>query len=250
LLGWMHRKFRENNNETLKDLSIASRRAALTGKLSTDDRQYYPRDVSIGKYLGRAQRDTHFSRPFTRLDAVVEAEEDFEETPTELFHGFLAIGTLGTESTTPTFSISIENIDEKETQVEEDEPELNNDEPVKIISNEAENEIFSGKATHASTGRVNQCSDISLGGQPAVSAEAYGTETGGLVCPEQNCRRSVSVTEQTGGPLSMRQKHRTSLEELLRKTKQTEENCEVGEKQTTGKRVDNSAVHLMKKFLK
>lgn len=53
-------------------------------------------------------------------------EEESSAALSELFHGFLAIGTLGTDPllddpSTPTFSISMENIAEKDTEVTENE---------------------------------------------------------------------------------------------------------------------------------
>ncbi|THG17678.1 hypothetical protein TEA_014787 [Camellia sinensis var. sinensis] len=71
------------------------------------------------------------------LEAARVEADDFEEESSvaisELFHGFLTIGTLGsdpviTDPSTPTFAISVENITEKETEVTENELKLINDE--------------------------------------------------------------------------------------------------------------------------
>ncbi|XP_028124857.1 protein LAZY 1-like [Camellia sinensis] len=135
LLGWMHRKFRAN--EPLKDFSVGNSCTCLSGQPSLDDQQYYPKSNFGTKSLGKAQRDNHLRKSFASLEAARVEADDFEEESSvaisELLHGFLTIGTLGsdpvsTDSSTPTFAISVENITEKETEVTENELKLINDE--------------------------------------------------------------------------------------------------------------------------
>ncbi|RVW40075.1 Protein LAZY 1 [Vitis vinifera] len=130
LLGWMHRKFRQNSSEPLKDFAI----------------------VKLWHQALR-QRDYYLRKSFAGLEAAREEEEDdFEEESSaaisELFHGFLAIGTLGSDPvvndpSTPTFAISVENITEKETEVTENELKLINDELEKVLGAEAKEDGYS-----------------------------------------------------------------------------------------------------------
>lgn len=189
-------------------------------------------------------------------------EEELEEEPaaalTELFHGFLAIGTLGTEPittdpATPTFSISVDHIAEKETEVTENELKLINDELEKVLGGEGRDEscnVSSGRNSHVSAGRMSHCSTITLSGKPIESAETYGN--GAIVCPLQSYLFGSAIGLPDTAP-PVRREQRTSLGELFQKTKQAEEcygtKSDRDEKRNE-KETDKSAVHLMKKMLK
>ncbi|KAK4413146.1 protein LAZY 1 [Sesamum alatum] len=261
----MHRKFRQNNNETPKDFSIG-----FTGQPSLDDLQCYPKGSYCGKSLGKAQRDNYRRNSFTCLEAARVEEEELDEEPvaalTELFHGFLAIGTLGTEPittdpATPTFSISVDHIAEKETEVTENELKLINDELEKVLGAEGRDEscnvssgrnshVSAGRNSHVSAGRMSHCSTITLSGKPIESAETCGN--GAIICPLQSYLFGSAIGLPDTAP-SVRREQRTSLGELFQKTKQAEEchgtKSDRGEKRTE-KETEKSAVHLMKKMLK
>ncbi|KAK9277581.1 hypothetical protein L1049_007126 [Liquidambar formosana] len=254
LLGWMHRKFRQNSSEPLKDFAI--------GQPSLDDQQYYPKQNYGTKPLRQAHRDYNLRKSFASLDAARVEEEDFEEESSaaisDLFHGFLAIGTLGsdpaiTDPSTPTFAISVENITEKETEVTENELKLINDELEKVLGAEAREDgcnDSSGRNSHVSTGRSSHGSTITLSGKPLEGTETNGNGT--TVCPLQGYLFG-SAFELPETTTVAKKEHRTSLGELFQRSKIAEENsgakCEKGEKRTE-KDADKSAVNLMKKILK
>ncbi|KAL0385326.1 UNVERIFIED_CONTAM: protein LAZY 1, partial [Sesamum radiatum] len=220
----MHRKFRQNSNETPKDFSIG-----FTGQPSLDDLQCYPKGSYCGKSLGKAQKDNYRRNSFTCLEAARVEEEELEEEPaaalTELFHGFLAIGTLGRESittdpATPTFSISVDHIAEKETEVTENELKLINDELEKVLGAEGRDEscnVSSGRNSHVSAGRMSHCSTITLSGKPIESAETCGN--GAIICPLQSYLFGSAIGLPDTAP-PVRREQRTSLGELFQKTKQ------------------------------
>lgn len=213
---------------------------------------------------------------FASLEAAREEEEDLEEERatalTELFHGFLHIGTLGTEPVTtdpatPTFSISVDHIAEKETKVTEDELKLINDELEKVLAAEGDScnassgrnshasagrnsHVSAGRNSHVSAGRISHCSTITLSGKPIESAETCGSEA--TNCPLQSYLFGSAIGLQETTP-PVRKEQRTSLGELFQKTKQAEDNSgtkpDRGEKRTE-KETEKSAVHVMKKMLK
>ncbi|CAL5398359.1 unnamed protein product [Camellia sinensis] len=266
LLGWMHRKFRAN--EPLKDFSIGNSCTCLSGQPSLDDQQYYPKSNFGTKSLGKAQRDNHLRKSFASLEAARVEEDDFEEESSvaisELFHGFLTIGTLGsdpviTDPSTPTFAISVENITEKETEVTENELKLINDELEKVLGAEGDgcndssgrnSHVSTGRNSYVSTGRSSHGSTITLSGKPLEGTETSGNGT--TICPLQGYLfgSAIELPETT---TVVKKEHRTSLGELFQRTKIAEENyvakSERGEKRTE-KETDKSAIHLMKKMLK
>ncbi|KAI3452571.1 hypothetical protein Pfo_009235 [Paulownia fortunei] len=257
LLGWMHRKFRQNSGETPKDFSIG-----LTARPSLEELQCYPKGTYCSKPFSKSQRDHYLRNSFASLEAARVEEEDIEDEPeaalTELFHGFLAIGTLGTEQVTtdpatPTFSISVDHIAEKDTEVTENELKLISDELEKILGAEGRDEscnVSSGRNSHVSAGRMSHCSTITLSGKPIESAETNGN--GAIICPLQSYLLGSAIGLPDTAP-PVRREHRTSLGELFHKTKLAEENSgsksDRGEKRME-KETDKSAVHLMKKMLK
>ncbi|KAK4377054.1 hypothetical protein RND71_003350 [Anisodus tanguticus] len=312
LLGWMHRKFRQNSSEPLKDFSgpvflpcILLRPSrikvtfvnvsgnpctCLTGQPSLDDLQGYPKLNYYYKSLSKAQRDNHLRKSFAGLEAAARADHDDLEDESsaalsELFHGFLAIGTLGTDTliddpSTPTFSISVENIAEKDTEVTENELKLINDELEKVLGAEANKDdgcnLSSGRNSYVSTGRsshgMSKCvitssknlklyllciyliiystgSTITLSGKQLESTENSGNGT--TVCPLQGYLFGSTVgLPETTPASSAKKERRPSLGELFQKTKLAEENYGAKSEKRTDKDSDKSAVHLMKKILK
>ena len=229
----------------------------FSGQRSLDDQQYYPKSNYGTKPL--RQRDYYLRKSFAGLEAAREEEEDdFEEESSaaisELFHGFLAIGTLGSDPivndpSTPTFAISVENITEKETEVTENELKLINDELEKVLGAEAKEDGYSsGRNSHVSTGRSSHGSTITLSGKPMEGTESNGNGT--TVCPLQGYLfgSAIELPETTS---AAKKEHRTSLGELFQRSKEENSGAkfERGEKRTD-KEADKSAVHIMKKMLK
>lgn len=205
------------------------------------------------------QRENHLRKSFASLDSVGAEDDDLGEEPSafsELFHGFLAIGTLGsdpviTDPSTPKFSISVENITEKETEVTESDLMLINEELEKVLGadgNDGSN-YSSGRNSHASAGRSSHASTITLSGKPMEGTES--SVNGTTVCPLQGYLFGTAVgMAETTVP---KKENRTSLGELFEKTKMPEEypgaKHDRGEKKAD-KESDKSAVQLMKKILK
>ncbi|XP_039060679.1 protein LAZY 1-like isoform X3 [Hibiscus syriacus] len=277
LLGWMHRKFRQNSSEPLKDFTIGHSCNCLTGHSSVDDQQLYSKPNYGTKPFRPSQRN-HIRKSFAGIEAARVDEEDYEEDSSsamsELFHGFLAIGTLGSDPnipdpSTPTFAISVENITEKETEVTENELKLINDELERVLGAEAKEEgcndssgrnsyvstgrnshVSTGRNSHVSTGRSSHGSTITLSGKPIEGPDSNGNGT--TVCPLQGYLFGSAIELSETNTVAKKE-HRTSLGELFQRTKITEENLgskyEKEEKRTE-KEGDKSAVHIMKKMLK
>ncbi|XVF43670.1 hypothetical protein PTKIN_Ptkin02bG0059500 [Pterospermum kingtungense] len=258
LLGWMHRKFHQNSSKQLKDFAIGSGRSCncIGGQSSPDDQQFFLKPNNSTKPFRQPQRD-HLQKSFAGVEAAwVEEEEDYEESSSsgisELFHGFLAIGTLGLDSdfpdpSTPTFAVSVENTTEKETEVTENELKLINDELEKVLGAEAKEEgcnDSSGRNSHVSAGRSSHGSTITLSGKPMEIPDTNSSGT--TLCPLQGYLFGSAVTTVA------KKEHRTTLGELFQRTKLTEENFECrndNEKRQTEKQGDKSSVQIIKKML-
>ncbi|XP_018821000.1 protein LAZY 1-like [Juglans regia] len=263
LLDWMHRKFRQNSGDPLKDFAI--------GQTSLDDPQCHQKPNYGTKIFKQPPKDHYLRRSFTGQEEarVLEEEElEYEEESSaaishELFHGFLAIGTLGTdqvmnELSTPKFSISIENITENETEVTENDLKLINDELEKVLGAEVKDDgcnYSSGRSSHVSAGRSSHGSSITLGGKQMEGPETNGNGT--TVCPLQGYLfgSAIELSETAAATTTVvaKKEHRTSLGELFQMSKTAEENpgtkCD-REDRRTEKEAVKSTMHLMKKLLK
>ncbi|XP_054781789.1 protein LAZY 1-like isoform X2 [Prosopis cineraria] len=250
LLGWMHRKFRQNSGEPLKDLII--------GQSALDDQQNYQKPNHGTKHFRQAQRDQNLRKSFAGLEAAKVGDDDYEEESSDaisdLFHGFLAIGTLGSEQgltdpSTPTFAISVENITEKEDEVTENELKLINDELEKVLGAETKDDYCndsSGRNSHVSAGRSSHGSIITLSGKPLEGIESNGQGT--AICPLQGYLfgSAIELSETT---TVAKKEHRTSLGELFQRSK-AEENSGAKYEKEDKREADKSAMNLMKKKLK
>ncbi|XP_023552120.1 protein LAZY 1-like [Cucurbita pepo subsp. pepo] len=251
LLGWMHRKLRQNGGEPFKDYAI--------GQQSVDDQQYISK--SSIKPFKQAQREQQLRKSFAGLESEV-GDEDYEDESShqlsEIFHGFLAIGTLGCDQVindpmTPKFSISVENITEKETEVTENELKLINDELEKVLGAETKDEGYndsSGRNSHVSMGRSSHGSTITLSGKPMDGLES--NMSGSIICPLQGYLfgSAIELSETTA---VAKKENRTSLGELFQRSKIAEENAGPKfdkEDKRAEEDIDKSAMHLMKKKLK
>lgn len=227
----------------------------LIGQPSLDDQQSYTKPNYGTRTFRQAQKE-HLRKSFAGLEAarVEEEEEYYEEEASsaisELFNGFLAIGTLGsepvnTDPSTPTFAISVENITEKETEVTENELKLINDELEKVLAEDCCNDS-SGRNSYVSAGRSSHGSTITLSGKPVEGRDSNA------VCPLQGYLFGSAIELSETTPVAKKE-HRTSLGELFQKTKLAEENSGFKferEEKRPEKEADKSAMNLMKKILK
>ena len=235
----------------------------LSGQPALDDEHNYPKANFGAKHVKQTQKDHNLRKSFAGLEAARVEDDDYEEESSaamyELFHGFLAIGTLGSEqvvadpSATPTFAVSVENITEKEEEVTENELKLINEELEKVLGAETKDDgcnYSSGRNSHVSTGRSSHGSIITLSGKPTEGPESNGNGT--AICPLQGYLfgSAIELSETT---TVAKKEHRTSLGELFQRSKLSEENFGAkGEKddKRTEREADKSALHLMKKMLK
>lgn len=221
----------------------------MSGNCCDEEHNYPKPNFGNYKHVKQSQKEQNLIRK--SLGSVEDDEYEDESSSGgmyELFHGFLAIGTLGSEqvvtdpSTTPAFAISVENITEKEDEVTENELKLINDELEKVLGGDEES---CGRNSHVSNGRSSHGSIITLSGKPLLE----GTESNGIsaVCPLQGYLfgSAIELSEKTTTTTTVAKKeHRTSLGELFQKTKLAEES--IGPKSEK----EASAMNLMKKKLK
>lgn len=219
--------------------------------------------------MRQTYKDYDLRKSFGGLEEA-RIDENYDENSSvgesEIFHGFLAIGTLGSDTTfypsTPAFTSSFESITEKENEVTETELKLISDELEKVLAAEAmeddcnfssgrnshvsngrNSHVSNGRNSHVSNGRSSNGSTITLSGKALESTEAAGN--GNVICPLQGYLFGSALEEQ---PSTMPKKdHRTSLGELFQNSKAVEDYY----KEKSGKReTDKSAIQLMKKLLK
>ncbi|KAI7749164.1 hypothetical protein M8C21_028219 [Ambrosia artemisiifolia] len=228
LLDWMQHKFRQTNNDPSTEFAPRNSCSCLPGQPSLDhDLQYYPKSNYYAKTSSKPQREGQFRKSFTCIEtakqtAAAEEEEESAAVFSELFHGFLAIGTLAAETVTnepktPTFSTYAENdMLVLEPEATENELKLVNDELEKVL-------------------------------------EPEGKENGSVVCPLQDYLFGSVIELSETVTVKKEKEHRTSLGELFQRTKTVEEVTggkinkpeKIKEKET-----EKSAVCLMKKILK
>ncbi|KAI5431304.1 protein LAZY 1 isoform X2 [Lathyrus oleraceus] len=166
-------------------------------------------------------------------------EEISSAAISELFEGFLTIGTLGAEAitnepATPTFATPFENLPMKDADVTETE--------LKLISYELEKFLEAEEECFYESSRKNCLSNIPLNG---TDADDYGNE---VVCPLQGylLGSSFKIPEK----VEVREEWAT-LAELFQRTKTTKEDCiETGAKEKQVKQAHMSAMHIMKKMWK
>ncbi|KAL8037989.1 hypothetical protein ABFS82_11G074700 [Erythranthe guttata] len=263
LLGWMHRKFRQNSCETPKD-------HFSTGQAYLDDLHCYNGGTGNNNCKPFSKTQRYRRNSFTSLESARDdhdnnlnnedhelMEPTSESDMTELFHGFLAIGTLGSHEfaatdndvqdeedndyypSTPRFTM--DHIAEKQTQeaITENELKLINDELEKVLNIGDDDDIASsGRNSHVSSsaGRFSHVSSITLSGNNNRISD---------VCPLQSYLLGTAAAATTTETAAAKKEQRTSLGELFQKTKQAEE-MNSGVKSER----DKSAVRLVKKMLK
>ncbi|XVF13889.1 hypothetical protein REPUB_Repub09cG0008100 [Reevesia pubescens] len=254
LLGWMQRKFRQSNIEPFKDFTIGDYCTCLSAHSSLNDQDSHPKSTSgYGYGAGYSiQSQQESENSFTEFEAKGVEYNFGDETSSVisgLFHGFLTIGTLGSEQiisepATPTFTMSLENITEEKTEVTENDLKLINDELEKFLEAEAEEH-----GSDESSGRNSQVSMITLSDKPMqeTNTREYGKT---IACPLQGYLfgSSIELSETRFGV----KKEKASLAELFYGTKIAEqspmEKCGKEDMQT--KQNNKPVKHLIKKILK
>ncbi|GAB4828597.1 hypothetical protein Ancab_018257 [Ancistrocladus abbreviatus] len=230
---------------------------SLSGQQLSDNQLHQKQNQSSGT-MRQLQRGSHVQKPFASLEAarLEDLEEESSYEFSELFHGFLAIGTLGagmviSEPETPTFAISIEKIAERETEVTENELKLINDELEKVLGAEAKDDSWtdsSGRNSHVSNGRSSHASTITLISKTVEIPEA--NINGNEFCPLQGYLFGSAV-ELPEKAIVMKE-HGMSLGQLFQRQKAEEDSgikVEREEKRTY-KEGDKTAMNIMKKILK
>lgn len=216
--------------------------SCFSAKATTDDQLYHAEPTY--SFAQSMQLDGKCQR-FSSEIKVDRMEEPYdEESSYELFPGFLAIGTLGSESLnteppTPTFPMSFEHENDKETEVTDNELQLINNELEKFLEAEAK-----GIADESSA-RSSYASIITFSSKQLDDAEGRRySET----CPLQKYLfgSSIEVPETARAE----KKERASLEDLFRLNdtihKDSTEKHDCMEKQAK----HSSMTHFVKKMLK
>uniref|UniRef100_A0A7N0TME5 LAZY1 n=1 Tax=Kalanchoe fedtschenkoi TaxID=63787 RepID=A0A7N0TME5_KALFE len=255
LLGWMHRKQRQTENAA--ELTI--------GYPFLEDQQNHMKHAYGSKSVRQTYRDYDLRRSFGGLEAAT-IEENYDEDSSaaaisEIFHGFLAIGTLGSDTasypSTPAFTTSFESITEKENEVTETELKLISDELERVLAAEAMEDdcnfssgrnslVSNGRNSHVSNGRSSHGSTITLSGRQLESADTTGN--GNTICPLQGYLFGSALEVQ---PTTMPKKEqRTSLGELFQRSKAAEDYYKQKSDKSGKREAEKSAIQLMKKILK
>lgn len=228
----------------------------FSGQTPLDD-PYCNQNLRYGiKTSKQLNPDHRLRKSFTGLGSDTIEEDGYQvqgnsssDAVSDLFHGFLAIGTLGSENglsgpSTPTFPNPVENITERDAEVvTETELKLINDELEKVLAAEAKDDswcnVSPGRTSHVSAGRSSHGSTITLGAREST------------VCPLQDFLFGSAIEMSETTKLANKE-NRTSLGELFQRSKITEDGsrpkCEAEEMMM--KEVDRSAVILMKEKLK
>ncbi|XP_062105408.1 protein LAZY 1 [Humulus lupulus] len=248
VLDWVHQTFRHNSIKPFKELHIGNPCIRLSTQTSLDDQDSYTK-----QNFGSKDGFTSLKRPKQEEESYFShykgpTEEETSSTISELFHGFLSIGTLGSEANinepeTPTFATPLENIAEGKLKVTENDLKLINYELEKLVEAESKEEVFD-----ESSARISSVSTITLGGKQTdgVEDEDYWKT---VVCPLQGYLFGSSIElPETRAELK---NEKASLAELFHRTKITE-NCteKCVREELPDKHKHKSATHFMKKMIK
>lgn len=175
-----------------------------------------------------------------KINNTEEASE--KASSYELFHGFLAIGTLGSESPpTPTFPLPFQNETDKEKEVTENDLQLINNELEKFLEAEAK------EIDDDSLARSSYASITTISNKQFDDADTEGWRYS-VTCPLQKYLfgSSIEVPETA----VVEKKEKSSLEELFKRNdnvhKDSKENYDSMQKQGKGR----NATQFMKKVLK
>ncbi|MED6124002.1 hypothetical protein PIB30_054897 [Stylosanthes scabra] len=248
LFQWVHRKLRQNSIDPFKDFTLGNPCNCLTPQ-PTYDNEYSHMMPSFSSMNQPGFIKPHHQESMTSysgLDVQGEAKQETPAAISELFEGFLTIGTFGMEAVnngpaTPTFPMPIEDVTMNDAEVTETDLKLISDELEKFLEAEKEETFYE------SSGRNSQVSTITLSHKQVVGSEAEDNANK-AVCPLQGylLGSSLEFPETTEV-----KKERASLAELFRRTKTCQESIETREKaEIQIKQTQKSAMHIMRKILK
>ncbi|XP_031738062.1 protein LAZY 1 isoform X3 [Cucumis sativus] len=242
LLGWMHNKFWQSGIESVKDFTIANPCMCLTLQKPVDDEDIY---LKPGFGFTTVQSD---SRNYEQSSLGVEANNVLEKcgdlsNSSDIFHGFLTIGTLGSEPATPTFSLAFENMIELPDEVTEDDLKLINYELEKFLEAETKED-----RCDQSPGRTSHASIITLAGKHME--ETKDENDGKTTCPLQGYLFGSTI-ELPDKMIDMR-KETPSSPELFQDTIAENESFKLNieKKKALVKHSNKSALTFVKKMLK
>ncbi|KAI3906089.1 hypothetical protein MKW92_029884 [Papaver armeniacum] len=264
LLGWMHRKFRQNSGEPFAIINGLGHSCTCLSKQTSFDEQlqeqqqfYHPNaNTYSSKHSSRhnhPQKENLLQKSFVGMDsAIIEENVEYftydghDSSPAAVaisgfFDGLLNIGTLGlgqhqldSEPETPTFAV--ENVNGKETELTENDLKLINKELEKVLNADAKREDDRFYCNDSPSAKSDNDSTITLGGS---TDQVVNGNDGGKQTPLQ------------GYLLGLRKEHRPSLGELFQINKLGEEkkkdNCkeDYHKRHTAGENYKS-----IKKFLK
>lgn len=215
----------------------------LTLQTPVDDEDIY---LKPGFGFTTMQSD---SRNYEQSSLGVEANNVLEKSgdlsnSSDIFHGFLTIGTLGSEPATPTFSLAFENMIELPDEVTEDDIKLINYELEKFLEAETKED-----RCDQSPGRTSHASIITLAGKHMEETE---DENDGktLTCPLQGYLFGSTI-ELPDKMIDMR-KEKPSSPELFQGTIAENESFKLNieKKEALVKHSNKSALSFVKKMLK
>ncbi|CAI8612091.1 unnamed protein product [Vicia faba] len=239
LFQWVHRKLGQNINH-VKNFTLGNPCAPRLTVQLTVDSQY-----SRAKLGFSSRNHSCFLKPhYQESQTSWCREEQTSAAISELFEGFLTIGTLGAkavtnEPATPTFATPLENLPTKDADVTETE--------LKLISYKLEKFFEAEEECFYESSRKNSLSNIILSRKQitGLDAEDYGNKT---VCPLQGylLGSSFEIPEE----VEVREEW-ASVAELFQRTKTAKEDCiETRVKEKKVKQAHKSAMHIMKKMWK
>ncbi|GAB2234257.1 hypothetical protein Droror1_Dr00003502 [Drosera rotundifolia] len=259
LLTWMHRKLRQSNGEALKEHPL--------GQPSFDNQKVFRKCNSSGT-LRQPPRGSYSRISFSGIEVarLDDLEEEASAELSDLFHGFLAIGTLGidtviTEPETPKFVFHMDSITEKEIKVTRDDLKQINDELSKVLSAEGKDDcwtessrrnslVSNGRSSHASSitlsnGRSSHASMITLSGKAIEDTDS--NVIGTIVCPLQGYLLGSGVELPEKNSNTRQEEHRASLRELFQRQKAQEKSRTKGDRAISESK---TGVNILRRILK
>ncbi|KAJ7971739.1 Protein LAZY 1 [Quillaja saponaria] len=251
LFEWVHRKFRQNSLEPFKGFTFGNTCICLSVQLATEHQHSHGKpSLSSGNICNLKQHQQESDKSYSEFEEKgeeINSQEEASAVISELFHGFLTIGTLGgeiinDEPATPTFAIPSKMITKQQAEFTENDLKLINYELEKFV--EAENK----DGYYESSGRNSHASTITLSGKEMDEAEdEYIGNT--AVFPLQGYLLGSSVElPETRIKIT---KEKASLAELFQRTEINEKSIEIeGTEEKQVNKTSKSAVHLLRKMLK
>ncbi|XP_050101932.1 protein LAZY 1 [Malus sylvestris] len=237
LLQWVHYKFRHGSIEPRKDLT----------QPSLDDQDAYMKSSFGSRYGSTSLQPPARDQEKSLAESEAKREGETSATISELFHGFLTIGTLGSESSinepeTPTFATTLENLTQQKAEVTENDLKLISYELEKFLEAETKEE-----GVHASSARDSNASSITLSGMQMEESEDEEYWTAAYPLKGYLFGSSTELPETT----MEAKKERASLQELFDRTKITTDYKEKSEtEEIEVKYKHKSAMGFMKNMIK